>query len=85
MAELGHKVSGQPRESFGLCVSLTFLGKATQTAVEIPPSAARTSILSLDGDMKEALCLESGEQREQSHETRSTAFRVRSSKQNEKC
>lgn len=63
MAELGHKVSGQPRESFGLCVSLTFLGNATQTAVEIPPSAARTSFLSLDGDMKEALCVESGEQR----------------------
>lgn len=45
MAELGSKVSGQTRESFGLCVSLTFLGKGTQTAVKIPPSAHELSLI----------------------------------------
>lgn len=45
MAELRAKVGEKPRESFGLCVSLAFLEKGAQTAVEIPPSVNEHALI----------------------------------------
>lgn len=74
MAELDSNVNGHPRESFVLCVPFTFLGKGTQTAVEIPPSVHEHSLIGWRHESSPVFEIRRAARTK--HETRSTTFSV---------